>query len=182
MSYVVIEHTLDEAAGVYRLVVGFAVEREVYKTDENGRLVTGEPVPVLGEDGEQLTETVPLLNADGEPVLGPDREFELPAGDEDDPDKTETVTMPGGPQYEDVPVFTYGELETETVTEITAVEDFLFAANDPRWSRFKGPDTIAAKQREEVLAVLEQREQEAEEAAQRAAQVTQLAEPGQPLG
>lgn len=167
MSYIVVEHTLDETEGVYRLVVGFTVDVERPMLDDNGEVVTETvevqlPAPVLPE-GESWGEKI--VAEEGEEIP----QAAMPPEPPESNGLTEVIT-----HEVQMPV-------TETVAQVVATEDFVFAADDPRWERFKGPETIAAKQREIVREVLEQREQAATEAAAREAARTVLSDPGATL-
>lgn len=63
---------------------------------------------------------------------------------------------------------------------ILHVEDFLFAADDKRWDG-KTDEEIAAEQRADVLAALQNREEQAEVSAARAASVRDLPGVGETL-
>jgi hypothetical protein len=66
-------------------------------------------------------------------------------------------------------------------TVVVAEEDFLFSADDKRWERFKGPETVAAKQREIVLEALERREAQAQADEAREGARTHLSDLGSSL-
>lgn len=181
MSYKVMEHVLDGDS--YRLVVGWAELVTVPQLDAQGQPMYGDPVPALDENGNQLyTDPVAELDETGEPIFD-EGEIMLDADGEPviDPDTEQPVRTPVQRMTEREPLFMPGPLLTVEVEQIVAVEDFLFAADDPRWERFKSDETIAAKQREIVKQALEEREQQAEAEAAAAAQVTHLSDPGSTL-
>lgn len=66
-----------------------------------------------------------------------------------------------------------GEPMTETVTEMVALEDFVFAADDRRWKN-KSPETVATAQRKLVREALAAREQEAADQAAAATDLTEM--------
>lgn len=158
MSYVVLEHHLDEAAGVYRLVVGWQEEHAVQMLDADGE-------PVMGPD-------VQMLDVNGDPVFlqGELVTEEVPVGDEG-----ETVRVPKVVDGQEVheqgpPLMKRGEVLTEQVQLTVAYEDFVFSADDERWftkdgKRRRAEETIAEIQRGLVMDQIKVREAAREEAA-----------------
>lgn len=141
-NYVVVNHHLDEAAGVYRLTVGEVIEHEVIKLDAAGEPVMQE---VQAEfEVEVPTEIPSVTNGDG-PI-----EAEAPEPTVET--ATRTVLVP----------------IMERVQETVVTEDFVFAADDERWEGMLMED-VAAAQRQIVADALAAREKEAQKAARRRA-------------
>lgn len=200
---VIIDHHLDEEAGVYRLVVGYAQKVEAVALDESGEPVMLDPepvmakVPVIGSDGTpEMTDLVPAMRPKLEMVKakspdGKDDVMELRETGELEPavdEKGDPIMLGGTPVLteqqlhspEGEPLFHPPMPLLEERTEFVPVEDFLFAADDKRWKK-KSPEAVAKAQRELVREALIARAAQRDEEAKAAARTSLMPGVGETL-
>lgn len=156
---IVIEHSHDVSTGVYRVVLGYAIEEQRPAMEDDGVTPQREPGTLATALKPKVDEDGGLVMEDGGPVME-----EQPVLDEDG----KQVVWPGEMIYEDV-------------THYMPVEDFVFAADDSRWEG-KSPEDVATEQRAVIRDALAARGRAAREAeAERAAAHTQLPGAGEAL-